>query len=323
MTEKTILVVGGAGFIGSYVNQMLAEAGYQTIVFDNLSHGNKKTVMRGQFIEGDVCAPQALNFLFQNFKIDAVMHFAAFIDVGESVVNPGKYYANNVIGSLNLLNMMVSHGVNKLIFSSTAAIFGYPMTQQINESQPCLPINPYGRSKLMVEQFLRDFDLAYGLKSCALRYFNAAGGDPKGEIKNYQKKETNLIPLILRSLKTPGGSITIYGTDYPTPDGTCIRDYIHIHDLATAHISAMKKLLDGAPSTCYNLGNGHGFSVREVIKTIEQVTGKSVNTVEGQRRAGDPPILVAASAKANHELEWKPLYPDLNTIVEHAWKVMD
>lgn len=321
MTEKTILIVGGAGFIGSYVNKLLCESGYQTVVFDNLSRGNKQTVLKGKFIEGDICAPQAINFLFQNFKFDAVMHFASFIDVGESVANPGKYYSNNVIGSLNLANMMILNGINKLIFSSTAAIFGYPMTQYINESHPCLPINPYGRSKLMVEQFLRDFDKAYGLKSCCLRYFNAAGGDPSKEIKNFQKKETNLIPIILRNIKN-GSPTPIFGTDYPTPDGTCIRDYVHIHDLATAHITAMEKLLNNSPSTCYNLGNGQGFSVKAVIAAVEKVTGKTVSTVDAPRRPGDPPILVAESNKAHQELGWQPLYPNLETIVEHAWNIM-
>lgn len=322
MNRKTILVTGGAGFIGSHVNQMLNQAGYNTIVLDNLTRGNKGAVRKGLFIEGSLSDEQLLLKIFTSQKIDAVMHFAAFIDVGESIVNPGKYYQNNVWQTLVLLEAMQKHQVQHFIFSSTAAIFGLPQEKTINENHPKLPINPYGQSKLMIETILSDFDLAHQIKSCSLRYFNAAGGDPDGEIKYSEKKESNLIPLILKSLKNGSGSITIYGTDYDTKDGTCIRDYIHVHDLALAHILSMEKLFNTRKSVQYNLGNGNGFSVRDVILAAEQVTGLKVNVKEGNRRAGDPPILVANSDKAQNELGWHPQYPKLEQMIEHAWKAM-
>jgi UDP-glucose 4-epimerase len=316
---QTILVAGGAGFIGSHVNKMLNRAGYRTLVLDNFSQGHPLTVKNGQLIEADIGDRSALNAIFAKEKIDAVMHFAAFIDVGESVRNPAKYYFNNVVNTLTLLETMIAHGVKTFIFSSSAAIFGIPQTSYIAEDHPCCPINPYGESKWMVEKMLRDFDVAYGLRFCTLRYFNAAGGDPQGEIKNYQTQPTNLIPLILRSLKSSQDPLTIFGTDYPTSDGTCIRDYIHIEDLGAAHIQSMEKLFAGAPSACYNLGNGQGYSVRDVIKATEAVTGKKVSFKEGPRRPGDPPILVAKADKAWQELGWKPQYAALEKMIEHAW----
>lgn len=322
MKQKTILVVGGAGFIGSHVNQMLYQTGYQTIVLDNLSQGNRQAVLNGIFIEGDIADTEKLHQLFNTYPIDAVMHFAALTDVGESVINPLKYYINNVSNTLNLLNVMLQHSVKIFIFSSTAAIFGIPQTPFIAEDHPCNPVNPYGTSKLMVENILQDCDYAYGLRSCSLRYFNAAGGDPHGKIKYYKRKESNLIPLVLRSLKDPTAAVTIYGTDYPTSDGTCIRDYIHIEDLGSAHITAMEQLFNGAPTNQYNLGNGKGFTVREVIETASKVTGKTVRAIEGPRRAGDPPFLLASAQKAQKELNWIPRYPDLDTMLAHAWQAM-
>lgn len=322
MTNKTVLVVGGAGFIGSYVNKMLAQKGYRTIVFDNLSCGSVESVIHGTFIQGDLADTRALDALFSTYQIDAVMHFAAYINVGESVHDPLKYYANNVGGTLNLLQAMVRHHVNNLVFSSTAAIFGLPTKPLIDENHPRNPINPYGEGKWFVETILQDCDQAYGLRSCCLRYFNAAGGDPEGLIKNRQKNPSNLIPLILHSLLTPEGSLTIYGTDYPTPDGTCVRDYIHIHDLGQAHLLAMENLLAGSPSCQYNLGNGHGFSVRQVIAAVEKVTGRPVRTKEGPRRPGDPASLAADATKARRELGWIPLYPHLTEIIDHAWKAI-
>lgn len=320
--EKTILVVGGAGYIGSHVNKQLDDAGYQTVVYDNLSTGSRKAVTRGTFIEGDIANSELLDEVFKAHKIDAVMHFAAFTDVGESVVNPLKYYHNNVCHTLNLLNAMQRNKVKIFIFSSTAAIFGLPQDDRITESHPQQPINPYGESKLMVEQILRDMDNAYGIRSCCLRYFNAAGGDPDQEVKNFKKKESNLIPVILRSLKNGDHSMTIFGTDYDTPDGTCIRDYIHILDLGQAHIQAMEQLFEGKPSCCYNLGNGQGFSVKEVIQAAEKVTQIPVKSVNGSRRQGDPPILLADSEKAFKELGWRPQFSNLEEMISHAWKAL-
>ena len=286
MVGKNILIAGGAGYIGSHVNKMVDQAGYRTIVYDNLTTGNRKAVTRGRFIQGDLANTEELDQVFLEFSIDVVMHFAALIDVGESVTHPAKYYRNNVINTINLLDVMARHSVRTFIFSSSAAIFGNPQEIPITESHPTHPINPYGETKLTVEHILQDYANAYGLKYTSLRYFNAAGGDPDGEVRNYKSKESNLIPVVLQSLKQPNGSVTIFGTDYPTPDGTCIRDYIHICDLGQAHVNAMTRLLDGADSACYNLGNGQGFSVREVINSAEKTTGLPVNVVEGSRRLG-------------------------------------
>lgn len=322
MEKKTILVVGGAGFIGSYVNKLLSQSGYNTFVFDNLSSGQKSNVVAGTFFLGNLCNPQDLEDVFSKNRIDAVMHFAAYIKVGESVDNPLKYYENNVCGTLNLLKAMLRYNVKTFVFSSSAAIFGNPNKTLIDENHAQCPINPYGESKLIVEKILQDCDKAYGLKSCCLRYFNAAGGDPERKIKTHQKDSSNLIPIILNSLLNPKGSVTIFGTDYPTPDGTCIRDYIHIHDLAQAHILGMEKLLSGTSSLNYNLGNGKGFSVLEVIAAVEKVTGRSVNAIKGSRRMGDPPMLVANAEKAHLELGWNPQHPSLEVIIDHAWKSM-
>jgi UDP-glucose 4-epimerase len=321
---KNILVVGGAGFIGSQVNDMLQDAGYNTLILDNLSTGSRKTIQAGTLFVGDMADTKLLDKIFKENHCDAVMHFAALIDVGESMMNPAKYYENNIVNTLNLLNAMQRHNVKMFIFSSSAAVYGKPKNplKAISEKQECHPINPYGESKLMVEKILRDFDRSYGLRYCALRYFNAAGGDPKGIIKNYKTKEHNLIPTLLRSIKNPGDPLTINGTDYDTPDGTCIRDYIHIHDLGTAHISAMEQLLAGKLSNSYNLGNGMGYSIKEVINAAEKVTGAKIKVVEGPRREGDPPILIADAQKAKRELNWQPRYPKIETIIEDAWKAM-
>lgn len=319
-----VLVVGGAGFIGSNVNKILHEAGYYTIVFDNLSRGSREAVICGEFFFGDMANPADLKRVFSTYSIDAVMHFAAFTDVGESVINPSVYYRNNVVNTLNLLDAMVEFGVKQFIFSSSAAIFGLPQHKYIKESHPCAPINPYGETKLIVEKILRDYAHAYGLKSCCLRYFNAAGGDPDNKVRNFRKKENNLIPIALRSLLDPNGFLTIFGTDYPTTDGTCIRDYIHVYDLAQAHISAMEQLFESPPGQCYhyNLGNGNGFSVLEVINAVEKVTGRHLSVIKGGRREGDPPILLADSQKAFLELSWVPKYPQLEPMIEHAWNAM-
>lgn len=314
-----ILVAGGAGFIGSHVNKMLHLKGYETIVLDNLSRGHSTSVLQGKFILGDVGDAAALKRIFASYPIRAVMHFAAHIDIGESVRDPGKYYFNNVTHTINLLTEMVKHDVKLFIFSSSAAIFGYPEATFINEDHPCRPINPYGASKWMIEKILEDFEKAYGLKYCCLRYFNAAGGDPEGQLKNYQFHSSNLIPSILLSLKRQECSVTIYGTDYSTPDGTCIRDYIHLEDLGTAHISALEQLIEGGQSMSYNLGNGKGFSVKEVIQAVELVLKKKLKVFETSRRSGDPPVLLADFNRAAHHLKWSPRYT-LFEMIEHAWK---
>lgn len=320
MIQKQILVVGGAGFIGSHVNKMLHQAGYQTVVLDNLSRGQRSACVRGTFVEGDMGHPGTLDQIFSSFSFEAVMLFAAFIDVGESIYHPGLYYENNVVKVLPLLQAMVRHKVPRLIFSSSAAVYGLPMQSKIDEQHPTHPINPYGETKLMVEKMLYHFDRAHGLKSCSLRYFNAAGGDPEGEIKD-QKRSSNLIPLALRSLLTQQ-PIKIFGTDYPTPDGTCIRDYVHISDLGTAHICALEKLLAHEDSSIYNLGNGEGFTVRQVLHAIEKVTHRKLPILDSDRRPGDPPVLVADATKALKELGWQPQYSELESMVAHAWQAI-
>lgn len=318
MTQKKILVVGGAGYIGSNIVKMLEVAGYHPVIFDNLCKSSLQKSQRGIFIQGDTKSSNDLDRLFEQFSFDAVMHFAAFVDVGESQLKPQDYYQNNFINSLNLFNAMIRHGVKRLIFSSTAAIYGMPTTPLISEEHPKSPINVYGWTKLMTEQALRDYDRAYGLKFCALRYFNAAGGDPDGEVKNPKLNQSNLIPILLDAVAA-GREITINGADYPTPDGTCIRDYIHINDLGSAHILAMKKLLDGSGSAAYNLGNGRGYSIREVIRAVENVTGKKVEQRVGLRRPGDPPILLADASLIRKELHWQPRFSSLETMISHAW----
>ncbi|MBA3237435.1 MAG: UDP-glucose 4-epimerase GalE [Parachlamydiaceae bacterium] len=319
---KTLLIIGGAGYIGSYVNKRLQQEGYETVVFDNLSRGHRSNVIRGSFIQGDLADLSILESVFKQHSFAGILHFGAFTDVGESVKNPYIYYQNNVVNTLNLLHLAVNYEIKSFVFSSSAAIFGIPVKNLIDENHPCAPINPYGRTKWLIEMILQDFDRAYGLKSCCLRYFNAAGADPEGEIKWHPRKETNLIPLLLRSLQEPKQEVTLYGSDYPTQDGTCIRDYIHLYDLAEAHIKGLEQLFESSTSTAYNLGNGQGFSVKEVIDAVERVTGLPLQIAKGSRRPGDPPILVANAMKAKEELEWKPRYPDLDTMIAHAYKVM-
>lgn len=318
MKRKKILVTGGAGFIGSHVNKMLYKSGYETVVLDNLQTGTKEAVVQGELIEGDIGDNALLDQIFSQGSIDAVMHFAALINVGESVEKPDIYYENNVVKTLCLLNAMRRHGVMSFVFSSSAAVFGVPKTIPLDESHPANPINPYGKTKLMVEQILQDYDRAYGLRFAALRYFNAAGGDPEGIVKNKAVKQHNLIPMGLKSL-LQGSPLTIFGTDYPTKDGTCVRDYIHIDDLGAAHILALKRIIATQKSGYYNLGNGQGYTVREVIESIERVTGLKLTVIEGVRRAGDPEALVADSRLAENELGWKRQFQSLDKIVADAW----
>jgi UDP-glucose 4-epimerase len=314
-----ILVVGGAGYIGSHMVKMLARAGHDVATLDNFSTGYRDAVVAGRVIEGDLADRALLDRVFAQGRFDGVMHFASFIQVGESVREPGKYYRNNVFHTLNLLDAMVTHGVRAFIFSSTAAVFGEPQYVPIDEAHPKAPINPYGASKLMVERMLADYDAAHGLRSVALRYFNAAGADPEGELGERHDPETHLIPLVLQAAAGRRPAIHVFGTDYDTPDGTCIRDYVHIQDLCAAHLLALEQLAAGAPSAAYNLGNGAGFSVRQVIAAAERVTGLKIPVEFAPRRAGDPARLVADSRLARQALGWTPAHPDLDTIVAHAW----
>jgi len=317
---KTILVVGGAGYIGAHMVKMLLSVGYRVVTLDNLSGGYRDAVLGGDFVFGDIADRQSLERLFAGYRFDGVMHFASFIQVGESVQNPGKYYQNNVAATLNLLDAMVAHGVKHFIFSSSAAIFGEPHYTPLDEQHPKQPINPYGSSKWMIEQILADYDHAYGLKSVCLRYFNAAGADPDGELGERHVPESHLIPLVLQAASGRREAITVYGQDYDTPDGTCIRDYIHINDLCQAHLLALEQLLSGAESAAYNLGNGAGFSVKQVIDVAKEVTGKTIPVLMGERRGGDAARLVADSKKAQTVLAWQPQYADLDTIIAHAWQ---
>ena len=316
----SILVVGGAGYIGSQMKCLLLEAGEEVVVLDNLSNGIRDFVRDCEFVQADLDNQTVLNSIFKQYRIDAVMHFAAHIEVGESVDNPAKYYRNNVQATNELLNCMLEHGVNKFIFSSTAAIFGIPEYTPIDERHPKNPINPYGRSKWMVEQILNDYDHAYGLKSICLRYFNAAGADAKGRVGECHDPETHLIPLVLQAASGRRESITVYGQDYATHDGTCIRDYIHVEDLCDAHLLALQYLSDTNRSAQFNLGNGDGFSVRQVIDCARAVTQQPINVLDGERRPGDPDILLADSKLAKKTLGWQPEYQNLEEIIQSAWQ---
>ena len=321
--KPTILVTGGAGYIGSHAVMTLKNSGFEVIVLDNLSYGHPelvKDVLKVELIVGDTRDRTLLDQLFATRNIAAVMHFAAFIAVGESVVKPDIYYHNNVVGTLTLLQAMLAAEVKKFVFSSTCAIYGMPQEIPMTEEHPRNPLSPYATSKDMVERILADFDQAYGLKSVAFRYFNASGADPSGLLGEDHNPETHLIPLALLTALNKRPSLSIFGTDYPTPDGTAVRDYIHICDLASAHLLGLEYLLLGGESQVFNLGNGNGFSVREVIETARQVTGKEIIAHESERRAGDAPILVGSSQKARSILDWKPQYSDLSTIIAHAWQ---
>ena len=315
-----ILVTGGAGYIGSHYVQYALENGSEVAVLDNLAYGHKEAVPAGvPFIEGEMGDRSLLDSVFTKYPIDAVVHFAAFAYVGESVTAPSKYYHNNTVSTLNVLDAMRDHNVGAFVFSSTCATYGDPQYMPMDEAHPQNPINPYGESKYFVERILKAYDRAYGLKFTALRYFNAAGADPQGRIGESHGPETHLIPLILQVATGSRESISVFGTDYDTLDGTCVRDYIHILDLAQAHDLALKRLRSGASSDFYNLGSERGYSVREVIATCEKITGKSIRVVEGPRRAGDPPRLVASAAKAKKDLGWNPAFQDLEPIVATAW----
>lgn len=316
-----VLVCGGAGYVGSHMLRALRGQGHEVAVFDNLSTGHRQAVGDVPLLVGDLLDPAALDAVFAAQRFDAVMHFCALSLVGESVGEPYRYYRNNVTGTLNLLQAMRAAKVDKLVFSSTAAVFGNPLADSIDESHPTAPINPYGAGKLMVERILADAAQAYGLNSVALRYFNAAGADPSASIGEAHAPETHLIPNVLRSAAGgPGSTLKIFGDDYPTPDGTCVRDYVHVNDLATAHLQGLEYMAGHPGAHVFNLGNGQGFSVLEVIDAARRVTGVDIAFTRAPRRAGDPAVLVASSAKARSVLGWRPGFDDIDRIIETAWR---
>jgi UDP-glucose 4-epimerase len=318
VTPRKILVTGGAGYIGSHTVRLLLRQGHEVLVVDNLSKGYRHNVPAGLLRELDVADTSALTALMREQGTEAVIHFAAFIAVGESVRKPEMYFGNNTAGSLSLLTAMLQAGVKHIVFSSTAAVYGDPASSPILETFPIHAVNPYGESKVMVETLLRWFDTIHHVTSVALRYFNASGADPEGCLGEEHEPETHLIPLLLRAVKT-GSPVTVFGDDYDTPDGTCIRDYIHVDDLAQAHILAVEHLVKGGASDQFNVGTGAGHSVMEMIHAVEAVTGRKVPYVVGPRREGDPPALVASSDKLRGKLGWQPEYTELETIVRHAW----
>lgn len=313
-----VLVVGGAGYVGSHMVKFLARRGCQVTTLDDLSSGHREAVLSGDFVHGDFGDPNVLNAVLAR-GFHAVMHFASFIQVGESVADPEKYYRNNVSHTLALLQAMRRHHIGRFIFSSTAATFGEPLYSPIDERHPQLPINPYGRTKLVVEQALADYARAYDFRAVSLRYFNAAGADPDGQLGERHDPETHLIPLVLQVASGRRQAVSVFGDDYDTPDGTCIRDYIHVHDLCEAHWLSLQALMRGDPSSAYNLGNGEGYSVRQVIDTAQRVSGRRIRVNVEPRRAGDPARLVADARAIRDRLGWSPQYPNLEDIVRHAW----
>jgi UDP-glucose-4-epimerase GalE len=319
-SAKYVLVTGGAGYIGAHACKALAAKGYTPVTYDNLVYGHTEAVRWGPLEKGDIGDRKQLEMVMQKYKPSAVLHFAAYAYVGESVENPAKYYRNNVAGTLSLLESMRKCRIDKIIFSSTCATYGMPDRIPIDENHPQNPINPYGRTKLMIEWILRDFAAAYGLKYLLLRYFNAAGADSDAEIGESHNPETHLIPLVLEVALGRRNRLEIYGTDYDTPDGTCIRDYIHVTDLADAHLLALEYLMNGGESNVFNLGNGNGFSVREVIQSAEKITDCNIPYLEIERRPGDPAVLIGSSDKIINALGWRAAHDSLDTIITTAWR---
>lgn len=313
-----ILVTGGAGYIGSHACKALAGAGHIPVTLDNFCYGHRSAVKWGPLVEGDLADEALLRQTFVDYEIDAVMHFAAYAYVGESMTDPGKYFRNNVINTVRLLDAMVKYGVNRIVFSSTCATYGVPEDVPIDERHPQRPVNPYGESKLFIERALHWYSIAHGIRVAALRYFNAAGADPDTETGEDHTPETHLIPLVIETALGRRSHVDVFGSDYPTPDGTAIRDYIHVADLAAAHVLALEKLQAGTENLFLNLGTGLGYSVKDVISMVEQVSGRHVNTRMAERRAGDPPVLVAAPGMAKQVLGWKPAYSSLQIIIETA-----
>ena len=317
--KKYILVTGGAGYIGSHTCKELAKAGYTPVTFDNLSNGHTHAVKWGPFIEGDIRNIDDLNSAFEAYPFSAVIHFAGLIEVGESVQKPELYYQNNVVGSLNLLNAIKDYKVTNIVFSSTCAVYGIPENVPITEDEKKQPINPYGANKMMVEQMLHDFSIAHDLKYVACRYFNACGADPDLEIGEEHDPETHLIPLLLQTAAKERKSFSIFGTDYDTEDGTCIRDYIHVQDLAKAHVKALQYLENGNDNNQFNLGTGTGYSVHQIIRSVEEITETNLNIVETDKRPGDAPALVANPEKSKKILGFSPESSDIDTIIKTAW----
>ncbi|MCZ6805105.1 MAG: UDP-glucose 4-epimerase GalE [Proteobacteria bacterium] len=323
-----ILICGGAGYIGSHMAKMLSNLGYDIVCFDNLSTGNRWALKWGEFVKGDLLNHSDLQHLFSEHQFDLVIHFSAKAIVEESIKSPDIYYKNNVIGTYNLIEKMLNNKINKFIFSSTAAVYGDPITELISETHPKSPINPYGHSKLIVEYMLEDYAIAYGLNSVILRYFNVAGADPDCEIGEYHEHETHLIPNILITARSQlekhdnnkKSEFIIYGDDFPTKDGTCVRDYIHVNDICTAHVKAINYINDLQGTNAFNLGNGQGFTIKEILNAAENIIGRKVNPIYSNRRDGDPAILVADSSKATNKLDWKPKYRNIESIIETAWK---
>jgi UDP-glucose 4-epimerase len=314
-----ILITGGAGYVGSHTNKLLSQRGYETVVFDNLVYGHREFVKWGEFFFGDLAKKEEIRKCFKTYRIEAVMHFGGYAFVGESVTDPSRYYWNNVVNTLNLIDIMREFSICPVIFSSSCATYGLPERIPLTEDHPQHPINPYGKTKFMVEGILDDYCRAYDIRYVSLRYFNAAGADPDGEIGERHDPETHLIPLVLEAALGRRENVRIFGTDYDTPDGTCIRDYIHVTDIAEAHMLALEYLANGGGSDVFNLGNGSGFSVKEVIDTARAVTGKNITTADWNRRDGDPPVLIGCSDKIKKTLLWKPQYEDLAVIIGTAW----
>ncbi|MDJ0801698.1 MAG: UDP-glucose 4-epimerase GalE [Desulfobacterales bacterium] len=319
MGKLNILVVGGCGYIGTHMVKVLLEAGHHPVTLDDLSSGHRSLLPGGDFIEGTIADTGLLEDIFMSRRIDAVMHLAGFIEVGESVRDPLKYYGNNFTGTANLLDAMVRHDVKRLVFSSSAAVYGEPESTPIDEGHPLNPTSPYGDTKLWVEKMLLACDRAHGMRAISLRYFNAAGADESATIGERHEPESHLIPLVLEVARGAREHIRIFGVDYPTPDGTCIRDYIHVSDLVSAHLAAIEALMDGAGSNVYNLGNSRGISVREIIATARRVSGQAIPIVEDKRRPGDPAVLIAGSTKIKNELNWQPRFEHIEDIVRTAW----
>ena len=315
-----ILVIGGAGYIGSHTSFILRDRGYEVVVFDSLELGHKEAVEGLHFVKGDYADLPLLSKTMQDYKVDAVMHFGAYASVGDSVANPAKYYENNIGKGLVILRAMLDNNVTDMIFSSSAATYGEPQILPIPENHPQKTTNPYGETKLMYERILQDYDHAFGLKSVSLRYFNAAGADPEGRLGEDHTPEQHIIPLVIDTALGRRDEVKIFGTDWDTRDGSCLRDFVHIVDLADAHIRALEYLRNGGKTTAYNLGNSYGTTVLEVVAATEKVTGKKVKATPAPRRPGDPGRLVASCDKIKAELGWEPKYPDIETIIEHAYK---